>query len=68
MRKIFGYLWGSREHGAGCLVTGELGKLNFGEHVKLFLGNKEETSNYCRKQGNVNSAPGRSSVLVVFAG
>lgn len=34
------YFWGLREHAVKFLVIGELNK---SEHLKLLLGNKEET-------------------------
>ena len=43
--------------GQNVCEEGDLAKLNFGEYVKLFWGNKGETSSYFRKQRKIIPPP-----------
>ena len=44
---------------------GNLMKVNFREHLNLFLGNKGKTPIFSREQGNMYPPPGRPSVFSV---
>ena len=61
MREIVGnseeLFLGKREHGAQFLGTWELSKVNFWEHLNLFLRNKGKTVNFYREQKNIPPPP-----------
>ena len=61
MREIVGnseeLFLGKREHGAQFLGTWELSKVNFWEHLNLFLRNKGKTVYFYREQKNMPPPP-----------
>ena len=66
MREIVGnseeLFLGKREHGAQFLGTWELSKVNFWEHLNLFLRNKGKTVNFYREQKNMQ--PPREALCI----
>ena len=68
MREIVGnseeLFLGKREHGAQFLGTWELSKVNFWEHLNLFLRNKGKTVNFYREQKNMHPPPPREALCI----
>ena len=64
MRNIFGDQ-GNKER--NFWEQGNSVKVNFGEHLNLFLKNKGKTVNVHREQGNMHPPPGRPSFQSLIA-
>ena len=47
------HFWVSREHATEFLEQENLTRVNFREHLNLFLGNKRRHPNFFREQGNI---------------